>query len=495
MSGIYRHFVAGEFSEAQGIVVSNDRTQKNARTNLSIVPTSKVSIETSVGYLTSKTTTAGEGGSAGAIWGQFALPQRTVAACQYLFTGTVAARVRMVARQHRVAAGSLRTDAELAGRAALHRQRRRSSTIRSPWLSNRFLIGTDYTMEDVNSLLPYQTDSVIVFFLGSRFDGSRSETTQQTTYNTYDYAATAKYDLRKNLQAKIDAGRSVLHEHADDAHRERPALPDAGRLDDLGHGTQGRADVGAPREQHVRQLRPAGVRAEQPALRHRRRARGQQQRVRQRGEVHDVSEDQRLVGRERRAVAEVAHLPGFIDELRLRGAYGGSGQQPLTNSALRTLAPVAGPNGQTTLTNSTIGNPDLKPERVLGTELGLEAGMFNDRIGVDLTLYRDVSHDAILASTVAPSTAFGASTQFVNAGQINKKGFELALKGQVINARRYGWDMQFNVAGTKAEDHQAGLRRRHRHQRHRRQHVGRHGRCRVPPRRLLAVRHLHVSAS
>ena len=144
-------------------------------------------------------------------------------------------------------------------------------------------------------------------------------------------------------------------------------------------------------------------------------------------------------------------LPSFISELRLRGAYGGSGQQPLTNSALRTLAPVAGPNGQTTLTNSTIGNPDLKPERVLGTELGFEAAMFDDRFGVDLTLYRDVSHDAILASTVAPSTAFGASTQYVNAGQINKQGYELALKGQILSARNYNWDMQFNVAGTKAK--------------------------------------------
>jgi hypothetical protein len=75
-----------------------------------------------------------------------------------------------------------------------------------PWLSNRFLIGTDYTMEDINVLLPYQTDSVIVFFLGSRFDGSRSETTQQTTYNTYDYAATAKYGVWRDVQAKSTLG-------------------------------------------------------------------------------------------------------------------------------------------------------------------------------------------------------------------------------------------------------------------------------------------------
>jgi len=35
------------------------------------------------------------------------------------------------------------------------------------------------------------------------------------------------------------------------------------------------------------------------------------------------------------------YLPGFIDNLRLRAAYGASGQQPGVTTALRTLSPVA----------------------------------------------------------------------------------------------------------------------------------------------------------
>jgi hypothetical protein len=77
--------------------------------------------------------------------------------------------------------------------------------------------------------------------------------------------------------------------------------------------------------------------------------------------------------------------------------------------------------------------------------------MFNDRFGIDFTLYRDVSKDAILASSVAPSTAFGASTQYVNAGRIDKKGYELALKGQLLNRPKYGWDVQFNLAGVSSK--------------------------------------------
>jgi hypothetical protein len=139
-------------------------------------------------------------------------------------------------------------------------------------------------------------------------------------------------------------------------------------------------------------------------------------------------------------------LPGLIDNLRLRIAYGGSGQQPVTNSALRTLTPIAGPNGQTVLTTGSVGNPDLKPERVLETETGFEAGLWQDRIGIDFTYYNDVSHDAILSKNVAPSEGFGATSQFFNAGEIKKHGIELGLRTQLFNQKSYGWDMQFNIA-------------------------------------------------
>jgi hypothetical protein len=139
-------------------------------------------------------------------------------------------------------------------------------------------------------------------------------------------------------------------------------------------------------------------------------------------------------------------LPSLVNSLRFRAAYGASGQQPGVNTALRTLSPVAGPNGATVLTTGTYGNETLKPERVLGTELGFEAGMFDDRLGIDFTFFNDVSHDAILSRSVPPSTGFGGTSQFINAGRIDKHGIELAVKGQLLNRRLFGWDMQFNVA-------------------------------------------------
>ncbi len=447
-AGIYRHYVAADVSDAQGIVTANARTQKNLRANLSVVPNSKVSIETSAGYLTSWTSTTGEGGSASAIWGELALPQRTVAACPYLFNP--------VPRGCGWARGSIVSPPEVYAQTQNWQDVRRftgSASIRYEpfsWMSHRFLVGTDYTMEDLNTFLPYQTDSVIVFFLGSRFDGSRSETTKQTTYNTYDYAGSVHFNVRPQLVSKSTVGFQYYTNRLDSLSASGTHFPTPGLSTISATGTKG-----APLSNRVVNNTLGGYYQQEFAF---------SDRLFLTGAVRvdnnsAFGSDTKFTTYPKVSASWVASdeprarafIPSFINQLRLRGAYGGSGQQPLVNTALRTLTPVSGPNGTTTLTNNTIGNPELKPERVLGTELGFEAGMFDDRFGVDLTLYRDVSRDAILASTVAPSTAFGASTQYINAGQINKKGYELALKGQLVNRPRFGWDVQFNLAGVTSK--------------------------------------------
>jgi TonB-linked SusC/RagA family outer membrane protein len=447
-AGAFRYFAAGEATDNEGIVVSNARVQKNARTNLSVVPSPKFSIETSAGYLTSKTTTTGEGGSAGPIWGMFALPQRTVAACPYVNT--------VVPRGCGWSRGSLVSPPEVYNQTQNWQDVRRftGSALAKydpfPWMSHRLLIGTDYTLEDINSLTPYQTDSVVVFFLGSRFDGQRSETTQQTTFNTYDYSGSVHFDVRPNVTAKSTLGAQYYTNAQSALSASGQHFPTPGLSTISATGTKGTPTssfvqnntLGAYGQQEFginsRLFLTAAVRVDNNSA---------------------FGSEAHFTTYPKLSASWVAseepwarrHLPSFVGDLRLRYAYGASGQQPITNSALRTLAPVAGPNNTTTLTNSTIGNPDLKPERVVGSEAGFEAGLFQDRIGIDLTLFKDISRDAILSSTVAPSTAFGASRQFINAGRIDKKGLELALKGQVINRRDFGWEMQFNVAATTAK--------------------------------------------
>src|SRR5690606_33201550 len=80
-------------------------------------------------------------------------------------------------------------------------------------------------------------------------------------------------------------------------------------------------------------------------------------------------------------------LPDLISALKLRLAYGQSGQQPLSFSALRTYAAITGPNNTPAATPSTVGNPELGPERGHEIEAGFDAGLWNDRVGVEFTYY------------------------------------------------------------------------------------------------------------
>jgi len=140
------------------------------------------------------------------------------------------------------------------------------------------------------------------------------------------------------------------------------------------------------------------------------------------------------------------HAPAFIGTLKLRAAYGQSGQQPDVFTALRTLTPVPGPNGTPALTPGFIGNPSLGPERGKETELGFDAGLWNDRLGVGFTFYDTHTKDAILLRGVAPSTGFGDTSQYVNAGEIRNRGVEALLTAQLVAGQAYGWDATLSIS-------------------------------------------------
>ena len=92
--------------------------------------------------------------------------------------------------------------------------------------------------------------------------------------------------------------------------------------------------------------------------------------------------------------------PSFVDNVRLRAAYGSSGVQPGPNDALRSYAAaqtnVAGTDVPG-LIFSAIGNTDLKPERSTEFETGFEVGLLGGRYNVDLTYYNKRTSDALIS--------------------------------------------------------------------------------------------------
>ena len=424
-TGTYRYYAAGDVSAAEGITTQNSRTQKSVRTNLSVVPNSQFSLESSVGYVTSHTNLACEGSCGGVLWAsEYSRPTRTVEYCTYTNNTT---------RGCGWSRGAYTSPPEVYNATLSWQDLRRftgSLNIKYEpfkWMSNRLLIGTDYTLEDLNGYTPYQTDSVIVFFMGSGFDGSRSVTTQQTTYNTYDYSTSLQYQLRPELRSKTSLGVQYYTNQGTSVAASGTKFPTPGLSTITATGVKG-----SPTSNYSAN-NTLGFYAQEDLALNERLFVGAALRIdnnsafgSQASWVQYPKFSLSWVASEEPAAR--AFIPAVIEDLRFRFAYGGSGQQPGVNTALRTLSPVAGPGSATVLTPGTFGNENLKPERVMGLELGFEAGLWKDRIGVDFTYYNDVSHDAILSRSVAPSTGFGSSSQFTNAGQINKHGVELSLK-------------------------------------------------------------------
>ena len=85
----------------------------------------------------------------------------------------------------------------------------------------------------------------------------------------------------------------------------------------------------------------------------------------------------------------------------------------------------------------------VKPALTKSWEVGTELKFFN-KIGLDFAYYVDNNTDQILSLDVAPASGFTSSQ--INAGNIQRKGWELSLTGSPVAGKNFSWDMTLNLA-------------------------------------------------
>jgi len=123
-----------------------------------------------------------------------------------------------------------------------------------------------------------------------------------------------------------------------------------------------------------------------------------------------------------------------IDQLKLRVSYGVAGNpsirpfQSLTH--LSSDAYAFGSLIGSAYYPSVLGNPDLTWESTKQADVGVDLGMFSDRLNVTADYYNKHT-DNLLLEIDLPSES-GFSRAFVNAGAISNKGFELGATFQAI---------------------------------------------------------------
>ncbi len=136
-------------------------------------------------------------------------------------------------------------------------------------------------------------------------------------------------------------------------------------------------------------------------------------------------------------------------KLRLSWAEVGGGVDSPYQTALSYSLLGDGHQGQPggRISQSTVPNTNLKPFKSTEYEIGTDVRFFNNRLGVDLTLYSKKTENDILSSSI--SRASGYPTARVNVGEITNKGVELLVNMGIIRHRDFEWNASFNYAYNK----------------------------------------------
>ncbi|MDX1941271.1 MAG: TonB-dependent receptor [Saprospiraceae bacterium] len=143
---------------------------------------------------------------------------------------------------------------------------------------------------------------------------------------------------------------------------------------------------------------------------------------------------------------------GFLQDnktlsfLKLRASYGLTGNAEIGNFSALGLYGSEGYNGQSGLQPTQIPNPDLEWEKTAQLDIGLDFGLFNDRLNGEIDYYIKNTTDLLLDVPV-PGTS-GFATQLQNLGEVENKGIEIVLNSNNL-VGDFKWNTSLNFARNK----------------------------------------------
>jgi len=146
-----------------------------------------------------------------------------------------------------------------------------------------------------------------------------------------------------------------------------------------------------------------------------------------------------------------AGLDKTFSSLRLRGSYGKVGNTGGIGDYITFSTFGSGLyGGLATQVFSSAGNPDLKWETSKKLDVGLNFGLFRDRLVGEFSYYHNDIDDLILGVPQAPSTGVPSTVPF-NVGTMYNKGIEIGLTGRIFQGRDFEWTSSINVTTNKNE--------------------------------------------
>jgi TonB-linked SusC/RagA family outer membrane protein len=148
----------------------------------------------------------------------------------------------------------------------------------------------------------------------------------------------------------------------------------------------------------------------------------------------------------------IKNIP-VISNLKLRLGAGETGNQEIGSYLSQTYIGsgnvVIGGAAQPGLFPNSVGNPDLKWEKTLQYNAGLDIGLWGDRVSLVLDVYHKLTSDMLLTVPLPQSTTTGSVKK--NYGSIQNRGIEIALNTHNIKTKDFNWytDITFSANQNK----------------------------------------------
>ena len=140
----------------------------------------------------------------------------------------------------------------------------------------------------------------------------------------------------------------------------------------------------------------------------------------------------------------------WIDQLKLRVGYGHTGNDQIGNFASRSLygGGVSYDGGSGIRANS-LGNANLRWERNVTTNIGLDFAFLNQRLNGSVEVYNRLSKDLLLSRPVPWAGGFDEIVE--NLGEVKNQGLELEIGARIFDKSDFQWNSSFNISFQKNE--------------------------------------------
>jgi iron complex outermembrane receptor protein len=135
---------------------------------------------------------------------------------------------------------------------------------------------------------------------------------------------------------------------------------------------------------------------------------------------------------------------GLVNDLKLRGSFGVTGNQEFApNSALAVASFANGPGqGFGSIINS---NPDLRWETTAASNIGLDFTLLKNRLSGSLEYFFKSTKDLVFAQPAEATQPGPPGLKFVNLpGSLENKGIEASLSYKIIDNENLTWNFDIN---------------------------------------------------